>query len=299
MPDLPERMFGEAGVLPLSEYNRCWVNGEDSIVSALSQSGWNGGAVCYILLNLSPDNLRVDRGRFAAKGLEERDLSIAASKIWQDADININLTVRMPSMESFIFGDGGLTSYYLDSKEIVHFFHKVSESGAQTPILSANIKDFGLGDFCIRLVCNVTSSSGVRNGVRIKYHVLLFPLSAEGVKNISAATQSPSWPGIRLGEGEMPLLPKSKVQWGCPVMPLLQCRVQLSDIAHTPKAADLRFAISEIMQRSGAPDAQKNAAATTAKWEKLAQDFSKFRDKPAPFSWPKSAAPEPLQGIIR
>lgn len=296
MPDLPKKLFDSEHDISVEDAKNLAVGGDDAVSNKLSAAGWNGGAVCFVVLSLSPANDRVEDGFFAAKGLEDRDLAIAASKVWQDADMSVNLVVRMPALENFRFRDGGLTSDLLASDQMIHFFNKTQENGQQTPILTADIEQFGIGKFCLRLVCHPSSASGVRNGIRIKYHVMLFPGSTDEVAKVSQHTNSSSWPGIRLGEGEMPFLPRATKSWGCPVLAFLKLGKAIESGRDVPKGSTLRSAIASIMVRCGAPDAQKNGAALTSRWEKWRSSPGDFIVKPSPMTWPTPVSAENSSG---
>lgn len=286
MPELAKKLFEAEADLAIADAVNLAVGSDEAVADKLSFAGWNGGAVCFVILSLSPANDRVDNGVFSAKGLEERDLSIAASKIWQDADLAVNLVVRMPAMENFVFNDGGLTSNFLGGDQMIHFFNRTLENGQQAPILTADTEQFGIGKFCIRLVCHPSSSSGVRNGVRIKYHVMLFPGTPAAVTGASQHTASGSWPGIRLGEGEMPMMPRAIKPWGCPILPFIKLGRPIESARDVPKAANLRHAVASIMGRCNAPVAMKNGAALQASWDKLRQAPGEFNARAAPTSWP-------------
>lgn len=296
MPELNKKLFEGSGGQTDEEISSCEVISADSVNTILENYGWNEGAASCVVLSLSPDNRRVETGRFVTVGNESRDFAIAASKIWQDANMDVKLTVRLPTMESFRFSEGGLTSDLLNESDIVHFYHLMQDNGPATPILTPVLDNLGIGQFCVRLVCHISTTTGIRNGIRIKYHVMLYPMEGEEMIQQYQHASNPSWPGIRIGEGEMPLLPRTVSSWGCPILPLLHPGKTFAALPQTPSGADFRVAISAIINKSGTPDCNKNGAAVKAKWEKAARPNSEFQAKPAPISWPKEAARQPASG---
>lgn len=286
MPDLPSKLFCEDRELTVAEAKKHVISCDEDIANILSEGGLNGGAACFVVLCLSPDNNRVDSGSFGAQGLEEREFRITASKVWQDAEPSISLTVRMPTMESFKFAEGGLTSDLVDDQELVHFFHRESEGQAPKPILDADLRNTGIGPFSVKLVCLPAASSGIKNGIRIKYQLMLFPSRRADLLKMSQHSNSPSWAGIKLCEGEMPMLPRATKAWGCPIFPLFRGGKPVVSIEDVPKGGLVRFAIAAIMGRCGAPDALKNGGAVESRWSKWVKSPSSFTTKPAPLSWP-------------
>lgn len=291
-------MFSGGGELSAENTANCEVTSQESVGEILANYGWNSGAAGYVILSLSPDNRRVEGGRFATIGTESRDFAISASKIWQDADLNVKLTVRLLAMDTFKFRSGGLTSDILEDKEIVHFFHLCQEEGPPQPVLTPDTSQLGIGQFCLRLICHTSATSGLRIGIRLKYYVMLYPTSGDVLMEASEHARSPSWPGIKISEGEMPMLPKAQAAWGCPILPLLLPGKPFALLPHTPNGAALRTAIAAIMEKSGVPDTLKDGTAVVAKWAKLSKTAGDYFTKRGPVSWPKESDQTPTGRII-
>ena len=260
MPVLGEKLFiGRDRVLE-TDISNCEVhNVGEAVSNVLKDYGWVDGPVCGVILHLSPDNERISTGTFLTRGSEERDFRIEATKLWQDANMGVVLTVRMPELDSFIFSDG-LTSDLLPDSEVVHFFHEAKEDGAAAPILSSELGAWGLGRFCIRLVCHTSKNSSEERGMFVKYYVMIYPGGRPQLEQMSPHVISASWPGLKLGEGEMPLMPKPTRPWGCPILPLIKPGLSFEMLGRAPSSAAMRAAITAMMNRSGAPEVSRSVA---------------------------------------
>ena len=298
MPELDSALFsGKLKPVTEEDLAKCEVNniGED-ITNVLTSFGWEGEPTACVLLQLTADNERVAAGTLVTRGQADREFIIDAGKVWQDANMGVTLTIRLPELDSFSFSDGGTASDFLPDEECVHFFHAAKEGGAATPILSANLEKFGIGRFCTRLVCQPSKNSGPTNGVLLKYTYMLFPASRGELLQMSEKVRSGSWPGIKLGEGEMAMLPRPSEQWGCPVIPLIRPAISFSVLGRAPSSAVLRHAISAIMRRCGNPDTSRNAASLQTKWDKLKKNPATFTEKEATVTWPEQAQQAPITG---
>ena len=78
--------------------------------------------------------------------------------------MRVNVKIRLPCLDSFTFTDGGLTSDFLPGDEVIHYLHELREGAAPKPIVSNNLEEWGVGIFCLRLVCHLAKSSSVKNG---------------------------------------------------------------------------------------------------------------------------------------
>ena len=298
MPALDGTLFTGAGAeISETDIQNCEAsNSGDAVSDILTDYGWDGSPTGGILLHLSPDNIRIAAGSFFTRGAEEKEYVISAGKLWAEADMNVTITIRLPAMDSFIFTDGGLTSDFLPGEEVVYYLHENREGAAPRPILSNDLAKWGIGKFCLRLVCHLAKSSSVKNGIRVKYNVMAYPASIGALRLMSEHVSNASWPGIKLGDGELQLLPTPTTPWGCPLLPILRPGVPFETEPRAPSATVLRHAIAAIIGRSGAPDAARSAASLAAKWERLKTNTGDFSPKPAPVTWPTAATPPPDTG---
>ena len=297
MPELDKELFRGRNEVKEEDLANCEVNnvGED-ITNVLTSYGWEGEPVACVLLQLTPDNEQIAAGSLVTRGRDEKEYVIDAGKIWQDANMGVTLTIRQPELDSFFFSDGGLTSDFLPDEECVHFFHAMKEGGAATPILSADLGQYGIGRFCTRIVCQPAKSSSAAKGVVLKYTFMLFPAGRAEMLQMSEKVSSGSWPGIRLGDGEMALLPRPSADWGCPVIPLIRPAIAFSVLGRAPSSAALRYAVAAIMRKCSGPESSRNAASLQTKWDKVKRNPAAFAEKEVPVTWPEQAQQAPTTG---
>ena len=297
MPYIDAELFRGSGSISAQDAANCEVaNIGDAITTVLADNGWNGEPAGCILLQLTADHERVAAGSFLTRGSEEKEFVLDTSKVWQDANMGVTLTVRLPELDSFIFNDGGLASDFLPDEEMVHFFHATQEGGAATPILTADLAGLGIGRFCIRLVCQLSKASTRERGAVVRYAVMLFPAAKAELLQMSPHARSGSWPGIKLGEGELDMLPVPTKEWGCPILPLMRPATSFATLPRAPSATALRHAIAAIMRRGGAPEASRNAASLAAKWEKARKNPASFTEREPTLTWPMHAEEEQAAG---
>ena len=292
MAPLDSNLFNSGGDICETDINNCELGNTGLAVNeVLVDYGWGGKPAGCIVLHLSPDNERIAAGSLVLRGTEDTEYRLPASKFWADADMNVTVTIRLPVFDNFLFTDGGLTSDYLPDEEIVHYFHLQQEGGPPKPILTNNLGQFGIGRFCLRLVCQVAKTSCVKNGVRLKFIVMLYPSSLATLRQMSALVSKAEWPGLKIGEGELPMLPAPSKPWRCPILPLLRPAVSFDVMPTAPNSGTLRTAIAGIMAKSGVPESARSPASLAAKWEKLLRTPGDLGTKAPPTTWPPA---EPL-----
>ena len=181
----------------------------------LEEMNWNGKVVGAIIMELSNDNRIVDSAQFGLHGsISDTPITVPAKKIWKDADESTSVSFKLPSGSKFKF-PSGLTSDYLDKSELepAVFFRN---NQADSPIIGPEEREpLGIGSFCLRLVAPASASF-------IKIAILVYPEDKEEILSHPLA-MNPSWPGIRLFDGQLPLFPPSSLkslQWGQPFLPL-------------------------------------------------------------------------------
>lgn len=271
------------------------VNRYESVSQVLLAHKWSRQTpVACIVLELSPDNNRVETGSFCVHGWLANDIKIKASALFATAKPGVILTIRVPTGAGFVFEDG-LCSEYMSSDEVTHAF-SISEDGDEpTTICAAEKEAAGVGPFCLRLVCHTTKAT-VKSGVALKYSVMIFPGTRDEIIDVSELAQSASWPGLELAEGEMSLFPLPTTAWQCPVLPMLLTGSPWGDEPVIPPAENLRRAIGAIMARSTPPDICKTRTALVARWERFANNPDEFAPKRSPFCWPITEGPNVTTG---
>ena len=206
MAPMDKRLFAGDDTIATEELQRLEVrNYSEAVEEALRSFGWTGRPSCCIVLQLNADNSVVTSGQLVARGsLAAEEIRVEADRIWARAATGMVVSIRIPDASAFTFGDGGLCSDYLEG-ELVESC--ITTSGrASRVVLEDEYAEVGVGSFCLRLVCHIAKAS-VKSGVTLSCSVLAFPGSPEVIGELSELTRSPSWPGLRLTEGELNLLP--------------------------------------------------------------------------------------------
>jgi hypothetical protein len=262
-------------------------NFESSADKALKRFHWKGGAVASVGLILSADNRKVHEGFLVTRGkFETGELQMEARHIWREADHGVTVTIRLPTADVFRFTDGGMCSDYISAEEVVHFHHITEEGRAPRAVLPSKLAELGVESFCLRMTCQLSKSSSAATGVWLKYVVLLFPEKKETLLKYEAA-KSAAWPGLKLYDGEMAVLPRPSAAWKCPVLPLIWPGTPFEQLAVLPTGDELRLAIGAIFNKSNEPSVYKSATSLAAKWDKLIREKEELSTKAGPVTWPK------------
>ena len=227
---------------------------------------WQGKAIGTIGLCFTPDNSKVLNGEFIVRGrLEDaRETRFSCLHIWPQSTGEASLLVNFPSANIFRFDEGGLWSNPVPSAQIIHTYH-----AKDNRVISADEREhLNIGDFSARMICQVSSTSGDRHGVRVKYMIIIFPCSA-GELSDNAESRFPGYPGIKVGEGSFPMGPKPSVAWCCPIVPFSIPGAPFAEVPSAPSSQRLRAAIAAVMRKAGQPDNLRNGAAVIEKWERI------------------------------
>jgi hypothetical protein len=248
---------------------------------------WDGGAIGAIGLTLSVDNSRVVSGTFITRGNPRlSEYAATCDQIWPEGPANIVLAIKIDSLAIFTFSRGGLWSDLIPAEKVNHFYcDKTAASNA--PILGTPAAR-GIGDFCLRMVCQVSGASSGRKGVVCKYMILLFPTGAEGLSSTPEA-QFGGWPGLKVGDGYFPLMPPPATKWQCPVLPFIRPGTPFAANDSAPASYRLRFSIAAVMSKAVQPETARTSASLMAKWEKIRTNPRELAEKTPATVWPTAA----------
>ena len=254
---------------------------------ALKSLGWDGKSKCSsISLSLSADNKRVEKAVFLVRGDLEGKLAMDANKIWERADSNVSLIMKLNQGEMFIFSEGDLASDILAQESVSHAFYVSKEGRPPAPILEADYHEWGIGSFSLRLTGVISGTSSVKNGIVVKYSILLFPDSRANLLDKYELAQSAAWPGLRIAEGHLPLIPRPTKPWGCPVLPLVLPGIPLELSSEWPPPEALRRAIGSLMNKSVEVETARTSKALLEKWRKIVAQPGELAIKTGAISWP-------------
>jgi hypothetical protein len=297
MPCLDKNLFsGQHGIDSNIREKECR-NFTSDIDEKLKDCGWDGSAAGCIGLKLSADNSRIENGIFMTRGcISDEWTELNAKKIWPDITGNLALFLRFPKAEVFYFSDGGLASDLTAQEEVEHGMFIVGDNRQPTPVLEASYSDWGIGEFSLRMLCTLSKNSSAEKGLLIKYTILLYPESKQHLIDNFELAQSPAWPGIKVTEGEFPMLPKPLVKWRCPVNPLIMPGMPFAETQRMPAPDDVRAAVAAVMSRNFLPETGRSGSAILARWKKISDRAKELVAKPGPVSWPVQGQMQQEQG---
>jgi len=252
-----------------------------------SHFAWDESAIGCLGLALSRDNSKVTSGVFITRGVTGlSEYAVTCDQIWPGSSSNITLAVKIPTLNPFTFSGGGLWSDLIPSERFtVAFYNTAAGTEDRTVILGT---PEGVGQFCLRLVCQPSSLSSGKRGIICKYTILLFPAAAQELGD-TPESRFAGWPGLKVGDGHFPLGPRPTKKWQCPVLPLIRPGTPFADNSEAPESFRLRFAISNIMGKVYQPDAARSVGALMAKWEKIRSNPREILSKPPATCWPAAA----------
>jgi hypothetical protein len=258
-------------------------NFSTAVDTALQQNfGWSGKAIGAVALTLSPDNDRVASGMFVTRG--ETDLEeyrATCDQIWPAGPRTVTFAIRIASLDSFTFSSGGLWSDIIPSHKFTHGFFDRNN----VAILGARAEE-GWGEFALRIVCQLSSTSSGRRGVVCKFNIILFPASAEELSNV-AESRFAGYPGLKIAEGHFPLGPAPSTRWQCPIVPLIRPGTPFVDNENAPSSVRLRFAVSAVMRKVVQPDMARSSASLHSKWERLRANPLELANIGPATTWPE------------
>jgi len=253
---------------------------------------WQETMIGVVGLSLSPDNTKVIGGTFITRGktgLKEKRLP--CSNIWPNSSPVVLLVVNFPSANIFKFEEGGLWSNIVPSSDIIHSFHL--KDGRV--VLAEEREKLRIGDFCARIVCQLSSTSNGKKGVILKYSIILFPGAADEVCG-NAESRFPGWPGLKFGEGTFPLGPTPTAAWRCPCIPFTIPGVPYSEIPMAPSSDRLRMVISAIMRATKQPDTLRNGEFVLEKWSQIRAHPRELSSNAPLVEWPQAPSVPEEQG---
>jgi hypothetical protein len=107
MPTLDKRFFTGDGEIDPGECAKLEVrNAASDVESALSEFGWTGEPAACVVLTLSADNKKVEKGSFVVVGTLG-DYKEEITKIWPGSSDGVLLRVKLKTATVFQFTEGG------------------------------------------------------------------------------------------------------------------------------------------------------------------------------------------------
>jgi hypothetical protein len=259
------------------------------VANVLARLDWDGNLVACIGLELSPDNKHVARSQFMLRGLPTKEpVEIQANNLWTSAQPGTKLSITIPDGKAFIFTGGTLASDYVAGEDFTYSFSKDGST-----IVPTEWTNHGVGEIAIRAICHLDKSSNVK-GPSVKVTILVFPNSVEELSELSAATLSPAWPGIRILENTCGFFPKN-TDWKDPCCPLLMLGCTQLHNTNLPPGAEIRFHISALMRTARRPTICNKLSTLKKQLEKAMTDVESMELEPT-IVWPDTPRHAPNAG---
>ena len=116
--------------------------------------------------------------------------------------------------------------------------------------------------------------------------------------NTSAAASHPAWPGIRLADGDIPVIPQagkgkaglSGKEWGCPVTPAIRPGAPWEEAEKELQQRAVTAAIGSLLNKGLFADAAATAESLKKKWEAIQRAPDKLSGKKPDTCWPTNTS---------
>jgi len=294
MPELNKKYFRGAGDIPSDKKNQLLTQCDNqAICQTLTQLGWEGQLAASVIVKASVDGERVAGAVFKVHGgLTKDPVTFQAAKLWDKCGADIQLQVTVPTGAEFDFSGGTLASEFSGEEGLQFSFIK-----GDSVIPEDRWEAEGLGNFCLRMVCHLGKTSNGPTGPHIKFTVLAFPLSAQQLAELGAATEEGSWPGIKILEGQFGLFPLAPAGlWGAPIFPLIDVSGRADTSTATPSGARLKYAISALMRVAALPTSCTNNSGLQRQCKARLRTGAGAGDKEPIIIWPTAERPSSDEG---
>ena len=294
MPVLDQRFFQGPVDLPPDIVTKLIVGDFHAQADkALNDLGWQGHLISTVGLTLNTDGSLVQSAQFQMRGrLHEDAIPVTASNVWEGAPKGAVVHITLPECSSFQFTGGELVSDYLH-QDATKF--AVTKDGL--PLLPTDWEANKIGSFSLRLIAHLDKASNGRAGPHLRVSVLLFPLSVEELGELTDATQSVAWPGLRILEAKSEFFPRAPAGfWGCPLFPLLNAQLRAEGVSTTPSGVHLRHAIAEILRSAALPTACRSWVSLAKQMDEMQKDPDSHEPRIPSVVWPPAPRPANSEG---
>ena len=271
--------------------------GQQAVKEFLEAHGWDQWAAGVVGLKLSPDNSKVMAANLALVGNWQEDpMHIQAKKLWTDAPENLSLEVTLNNLSIFRFAAGDMWSGFVASDSTLHKFVETAEGGNREPS-DEELSNWGISDFSLKAVCSLAKTCSARWGIWLSTTVLIFPGGEEELLQTLPEAVDPAWPGLRLVDGEIAVLPAagrgkgplSGKAWGSPIAPAIQPGSPWEETPGTLTAAEASMAIGELLNMGCLPDTSVAVDSLKRKWEKFIKNPRDMKRRKPERTWPATA----------
>ena len=295
MPDIELGAFtGKEDVL-----NEEWATlttagpGQQAVEEFLESFGWDQKAAGVVNVKLSPDNTKVMAARFTLAGKwQEEATRIQAKKLWPELEENVIMEVTLDNLSLFRFSEGEMWSEFLVGDALPHRFIMTGEDARV--MTDEELAEKGVGEFCLRAVFGLAKTCSTRWGIWVSTNIMIYPESEEAMMDLSLAAKDPAWPGIRLSDGDVAVLPaagRGKAPlavkaWGCPIAPAIQPGALWSNAVGPLAGGEVVKAVGGLLNTGCLVESSVASESLRKKWEKVQRAPGDLRRKPAEKTWP-------------
>jgi hypothetical protein len=290
MPNLLKKWCPRSGSIPTDTIKKLDVASFGHPVTAtLTGLGWDGTLVAAIGLQLLPDNRQVQRGQILLCGnISKEPVEIQANLLWPEAEPDVFLTITLPEGTAYCFDSGTLCSDLITCEDYQHCFRQDGRA-----IVPTEWQDKGVCETSIRAVCHLNKTSNGRLGPHIKTTILIFPHSVEELNQLSDATQSPAWPGIRVVESTSSSRESRSggnryARCSCAALTTWRRRT-------SPPPDELQFHVAAIMRSARRPTVCTKQKMLKKQWEKGLENIEALEQEPT-IVWPEAPRHAPAKG---
>lgn len=301
MPDIDKNLF--AGREPVSAAE--WASlastslGQQALAELLEESGWDQQAAGCIGLKLSPDNSSVVSGRLALAGKWKNGTErLHAAKLFPGIGDNVFLEVKLADLSIFCFADNEMWSGILHGDSVPHKFIEVIGE-TERVLNAADLEPVDGGVFSMKIVTSLAKKCGVKWGIWLEVAIMVFPGTDEQMADWSPIYDDPNFPGIKMADGDIPVLPiagrgKASLNgkaWGCPVAPVIIPGASVAEVPIQLAAKDVAAAVGALLNLGCLAESCTHSASMYKRWDRFRTHPADAIRRPAEKSWPSRTSP--------
>ena len=297
MPTLTNALFVGECKVDTNDWKKISVPGlgPRQVSEFLETFGWDGLAAASVGLRMAADNESVSAARLSIVGCwAPQPAKVQAQKLWARAPANIWLEIDLQDMGTFRFADNNMVSCYIPDIAIKHCFITLEDGEQQKVLTDEEVTASNITPFALRAACGLSSASSAVDGVWMTCAVVVYPASEEEMAALSPAYKSPTWPGIKLAEGDIPILPRAGKshpalqgkEWGCPVTPALIPGAPWEETGKNLEQSTVTAAIGNLLNSGQFPSCAASADSLKRKWDAAQRAPEKMAQKKPEVTWP-------------
>ena len=254
----------------------------------LRRFGWNGGCAGTIGLALGPDNKRILATHFNLLGAvhesETGFTAVKAQRFWPTVPQTWELRLPLHDLSIFRF-DGSLVSSWVASQSIDFEVFNLADD---VTVPQDEFEKIGGGHFSLRACAYMTTS------IWLKVHLLILPLSKDTLFKDYACAAHHLFPGLKLANFDVAMLPNATKPFGLAFFPLLQKGDSEAAYPQMP-SFEMREAVSKFLQRGTMPKVMADHKGLLSKLKRIEESGADALTPPASTAalrWP-DAKPSP------